>query len=64
MTKNKITKGFYDCYWPYEGSQTAFIMMLGDDCEDYMAKSAVKWAHKRVPAGADRHCRQGERGNK
>ena len=47
MIKNKITKGFYGCYWPYEGSHTALIVMLGDDCEDYMVKSAVKWAHKK-----------------
>ena len=44
MEKIKETqKGFYGCYWPLEGSTCAIIAMLGDDCEDYMAKMAVKW---------------------
>ena len=44
MEKIKETqKGFYGCYWPLEGSTCAIIAMLGDDCEDYMAKVAVKW---------------------
>lgn len=46
MIKEKITDAFYGCYWPYEGSKEAMIAMLGDDCEDYMAKRAVKWIHK------------------
>lgn len=48
MRKIKETeKGFYGCYWPVEGSKYAMIAMLGDDCEDYMAKSAVKWMQKK-----------------
>ncbi|MBR1797776.1 MAG: acyl-CoA thioester hydrolase [Clostridiales bacterium] len=46
MVKEKITEGFYGCYWPYEGAKAAIIAMLGDDCEDYMAKRAVKWIHR------------------
>lgn len=47
MIKEKITESFYGCYWPYDGACAALIAMLGDDCEDYMAKSAVKWIHKK-----------------
>lgn len=48
MRKIKETeKGFYGCYWPVEGSRCAILAMLGDDCEDYMAKSAVKWLQKK-----------------
>nr|MCR5167731.1 acyl-CoA thioester hydrolase [Oscillospiraceae bacterium] len=44
MKKIKLTdRGFYGCYWPVNGSTSAIIAMLGDDCEDYMAKCAVKW---------------------
>ena len=36
--------GFYGAYWTCEsGSDCAVIAMLGDDPEDYMARSAVKW---------------------
>ncbi len=38
------TDGFYGAYWPCPGGSTcALIAMLGDDPEDYMARSAVKW---------------------
>ena len=48
MKKIKETeKGFYGCYWPLEGADSAMIAMLGDDCEDYMAKSVVKWLQKK-----------------
>lgn len=48
MKKIKETeKGFYGCYWPVEGSRCAILAMFGDDCEDYMAKSAVKWLQKK-----------------
>lgn len=48
MQKIKETeKGFYGCYWPVEGSKCGIIAMLGDDCEDYVAKSAVKWLQKK-----------------
>lgn len=48
MKKIKETeKGFYGCYWPVEGSRCSILAMLGDDCEDYMAKSAVKWLQKK-----------------
>lgn len=47
MKKIKVTdKGFYGCYWPVENSQYAIIGMFGDDTEDLMAKSAVKWLQK------------------
>ena len=36
--------GFYGAYWAYkDGSDCAVIAMLGDDPEDYMVRSAVKW---------------------
>ena len=36
--------GFYGAYWECKGgSGCAVIAMLGDDPEDYMARSAVKW---------------------
>ena len=38
------TDGFYGAYWESKGgSDCAMITMLGDDPEDYMARSAVKW---------------------
>lgn len=47
MKKIKVTdKGFYGCYWPVENSPYAIIGMFGDDTEDLMAKSAVKWLQK------------------
>lgn len=40
--------GFYGAYWKCEGgSDCALIAMLGDDAEDYMARSAVKWLLKK-----------------
>lgn len=48
MRKIKETeKGFYGCYWPVEESKCAIIAMLGDDCEDYMAQTVVKWLQKK-----------------
>lgn len=48
MQKIKETeKGFYGYYWPVEGSKYAVIAMLGDDCEDYVAKSSAKWLQKK-----------------
>lgn len=39
--------GFYGAYWKCAGdSDCAVIAMLGDDPEDYMARSAVKWLMK------------------
>lgn len=36
--------GFYGAYWKCAaGSDCAMITMLGDDPEDYMARSAVKY---------------------
>ena len=47
MIKIKLTdKGFYGCFWPVEGSSCAMIAMIGDDCEDHLAKAAVKWFQK------------------
>ena len=40
--------GFYGAYWLCpEGADCALITMLGDDPEDYMARSAVKWLLRR-----------------
>ena len=40
--------GFYGAYWKNEKeSNCAIIAMLGDDPEDYMARSAVKWLKKK-----------------
>ena len=39
-----VPDGFYGAYWPYKQStNSTIIAMLGDDSEDYMARSAVKW---------------------
>ena len=39
--------GFYGAYWTCKnGSDCAIITMLGDDPEDYVARSAVKWILK------------------
>lgn len=36
--------GFHGCYWRNQNpSKAAIIAMLGDDSEDYMARSCVKW---------------------
>ena len=38
------SNGFYGAYWECkDGSDCAVIAMLGDDPEDYLARSAVKW---------------------
>ena len=40
------TDGFYGAYWESKTpSDTAMIAMLGDDPEDYMGKTCVKWLH-------------------
>lgn len=40
--------GFYGAYWQNKTQTSkAIIAMLGDDPEDYMAKSCVKWLIKR-----------------
>lgn len=39
--------GFYGAYWENkENTDSAIIAMIGDDSEDYMARSAVKWLIK------------------
>ena len=39
--------GFHGVYWQNKmPSNAAIIAMLGDDAEDYMAKSCVKWLQK------------------
>ena len=39
--------GFHGVYWQNKMPTTASIIaMLGDDAEDYMAKSCVKWLQK------------------
>ncbi len=46
------TDGFYGAYWKGKTQNNcAIIAMLGDDPEDYMAKSCVKWLMKKC--GAD-----------
>ena len=38
------TAGFYGAYWACaDGSDCAVIAMIGDDPEDRLARSAVKW---------------------
>lgn len=40
--------GFYGAYWENKTpAKAAVIAMLGDDAQDYMAKSCVKWLMKR-----------------
>ena len=40
--------GFYGAYWSCpSGASCALIAMLGDDPEDHMARSAVKWLQRR-----------------
>ena len=42
------TEGFYGAYWKCkEETDCGIIAMLGDDPEDYMARSAVKWLLKK-----------------
>lgn len=42
------TAGFYGAYWDCgEKSDCAVIAMLGDDPEDYLARSSVKWLLKK-----------------
>ena len=42
-----VPDGFYGAYWTCKNpSDCAIITMLGDDPEDYMARSAVKWLLK------------------
>ena len=39
--------GFYGAYWKCKtGSDCAMIAMIGDDPEDYLARTSVKWLHK------------------
>lgn len=41
------TDGFHGVYWETkEKSDAAIVAMLGDDAEDYMVRSCVKWLHK------------------
>lgn len=41
------TAGSHGAYWECkEAGGAAMIMMLGDDSEDYMARSGVKWLNK------------------
>ena len=41
------TDGFYGAYWKCKtGSDCAMIAMIGDDPEDYLARTSVKWLHK------------------
>ncbi|MBR2787564.1 MAG: acyl-CoA thioester hydrolase [Erysipelotrichaceae bacterium] len=39
--------GFYGAYFPLDHSDHAFIAMLGDDIDDLLAKTGVKWLQKR-----------------
>ena len=41
------TDGFYGAYWKCKSdSDCAMIAMIGDDSEDYLARTSVKWLHK------------------
>ena len=41
------TEGFYGVYWKCNvDSDCAIIAMIGDDCQDYLARTSVKWLHK------------------
>lgn len=41
------TDGFYGAYWKCKtDSDCAMIAMIGDDSEDYLARTSVKWLHK------------------
>lgn len=41
------TDGFYGAYWECKtASNCAMIAMIGDDPEDYLARSSVRWLHK------------------
>ena len=41
------TDGFYGAYWKCKtDSDCAMIAMIGDDPEDYLARTSVKWLHK------------------
>ena len=43
----ELVDGFYGAYWKYKtGSDCAMIAMIGDDPEDYLARTSVKWLHK------------------
>lgn len=43
---NVKDNGFYGIYYPNpKGSKYAMIAMLGDSCDDYLAKHGVKWLH-------------------
>ena len=45
---NPEQDGFYGVYYPNPvSSGKAMIAMLGDSSDDYMARSGVKWLHKR-----------------
>ena len=38
------TDGFYGAYWKCKtDSDCAMIAMIGDDPEDYLARTSVKW---------------------
>ncbi len=40
------TDDFYGAYWRCKDeSDEAIILMIGDDPEDHMAKSGVKWVN-------------------
>lgn len=40
--------GFYGAYYPCKTpSDHAFIVMLGDSCDDYLAKTGVRWLQRR-----------------
>ena len=41
------TDGFYGAYWKCSThTDCAIIAMIGDDPEDYMAKTMEKWLHE------------------
>ena len=46
ISLNLEDTGMYACYWPIDGSKFAFIVLCGDDREDFLARLCVKWLHK------------------
>ena len=41
------TDGFYGDYWKCKtDSDCTMIAMIGDDSQDYLARTSVKWLHK------------------
>ena len=58
------TDGFYGAYWKCKSDSGC--AMIGDDPENYLARTSVKWLHKlgvnvmtMSPGKIDRRCKYG-----